>query len=525
MKFSPTQVKAAAIGGLDNVKCALASGQVRPEEISWEMRAMMDFAARCWLMCRGEALAVGWDEQIARFRELAPPDLRDAWVEVSDSMSALCDDLLALASPGSDTVDFDAPGVAPWRERAAAWLARAEPLVLRLADPAAAPTVPHGVRRIGRGVLRGRLDDLMPCLVLTQGGGHARRWSDGGDTPGLFCFGEAYGESGRLSCHEGILLPLAFCRDPVLGGKLHALAEMLSAGQAQGGRAKRISHPDLRDWLDGQGLGFLRPGERGHHDRWALFGLDQAVFAGLLRHFDHVTAVLDGPGERTQVLDRAPVPWNSHIELIGWSMGSAEVEYPLIPFQLFLASEVKGLRSLFEDVRRRSLVRPNAWWAPFTRPDPEATSAKAAIRLRDEAEAYGWIELELRLGEQTACVTLPEDNGTIPDLLDWLQGVAQGDLPLVVEIDEEGTEAHFHAHAFGDDRLLLAVIDRLVGLPRAAAVVDRAIFLETFRAELARFLREGLRPDNWLLDRVREGRTPRHVDRLLAHPFLADDRG
>ncbi|MEO5337342.1 MAG: hypothetical protein H7841_10680 [Magnetospirillum sp. WYHS-4] len=60
-------------------------------------------------------------------------------------------------------------------------------------------------------------------------------------------------------------------------------------------------------------------------------------------------------------------------------------------------------------------------------------------------------------------------------------------------------------------------------LLRLEAVLSRNAFLAAFRAELARFLRHGLRPDRWRGLEDEDDKGAPYVERLLAHPLLTTD--
>ncbi|MBF0247213.1 MAG: hypothetical protein HQL36_03950 [Alphaproteobacteria bacterium] len=518
------QAETFARNDLAKVRSALKARQVHLGLLFNDMRGALNWAVEHWLRRNGEVPGPSWHDQEARFLGIAPPDIRDEYLRVAGSITGLANDLIGQVAPGVEDIAIAAPSLAPWRDKAGQWIAVAESLIARLTDPDAALSIPRGAKRIGRGALRGDLDGLMPCLVLARIGGNVQRWAEGGDTPGLFDFGEGGYESPGALIHKGLLLPLAFCRDPDLKFKLHACSDQIRARRTAGRRDAAGHRQELQVWLDREGLDFLRLADKAPVGAWTRFALDREVFSRLLQTFDYVTALLDGPGQPTRVLERAPFCWTSQGGLLDWCMGGEEPEHPLVPFHLYLAAEVEGMGpSLLESGDRKWLVRPDAYWEPFTRPAPDTDAAGVVIRLNQEEMDYGWVDLEIGLGDQTAVVTLSDVYDPFPSLLDWLLAVAEDDLPLAIDIDEEGSEACLVAHAFEEDRLLVAVLDRWQETSRAAAVVSRNDVLDAFRAELARFLRHGLRPDRWRGLEDDDDKGAPYVERLLAHPFLTTD--
>ena len=95
-------------------------------------------------------------------------------------------------------------------------------------------------------------------------------------------------------------------------------------------------------------------------------------------------------------------------------------------------------------------------------------------------------------GKRTVEIPSSEDGQhQLPALLEWLQTISKGDLPIAIELDDEGHVTIMIAHAFGPARLFVRVIEPWDEEMKAvAAVVDRDSFLDAFRSGLERFLRE-----------------------------------
>lgn len=461
-------------------------------------QAIMQWLRRC-----GENPAA-WPDREGRFLRAAPADLQDAYLRIAGG-------LRGLAEAGQEG-----------KRLVAAWVSDAEAVLAQLARPDR-HTGLNGAKRIARGTLQGCLDVVTPGFVLAQFGGGYGRWARGGETPGLFDFGEPSADGRGSHVRKGLLLPLSLCRDPGLRDTLGQFAALLVSASrddlAPDAVRRRLA---LQDWLDGHGLDVLRLMDEPPTTNWLRFSLKPAVFPRLLNRFDYVTAMLDGPAQPSRILEHAPFRWPSHGEFLDWCLDE-DLETPLYGFQLHFAAKVSGVRSILDGGARTRLLRPPSYWASFTRPDPDAVCVIPTIRLTQEPADYGWITLEIGLGDQTAIVMLSDVYDPLPTLLDWLQAVAAGDLPIGTIIDEEGPETMLVAHGLDDDRLIVAVLDRGEEATRAAALVRRAAFLAAWRAELSRFLRDEMDPDRWRCDGDDEdGADPRgYVRSLMAHDFLA----
>lgn len=387
---------------------------------------------------------------------------------------------------------------------------------------AESPAVPTGVQRVARGALRGRLDGLAPCLVLAQCGGQVWRWTHGRDTPGLFDFPEpAVAGRGRLF-HKGLLLPVSLCRAAGLAEHLGRLAALLtSAPDREVHRDAHGRRLALQDWLDDHDLEFLRLQDKEPTSGWLRLALTREAFPRLLSSFDCVTAVLDGPDQPIRILEHAPFRWSSLGAFLDWSLGEDTDDAPS-RYALYFVAEAtdwRGLQPIGGD--RTQLVRPPQYWAPFLQPSRDLAVVAPFVRFVQEPDDYGWITLELVLGDHTATVMLSDVYDPFPAILDWLQAVVDGDLPMGMVIDDEGSGAVLAAHALGSDKLLVAVLDHRDNTCLAAGAVHRQAFIEAWRNALIPFLTDELDPSRWNSE-DEDSDDPRQYRRaLLSHRFFA----
>lgn len=138
---------------------------------------------------------------------------------------------------------------------------------------------------------------------------------------------------------------------------------------------------------------------------------------------------------------------------------------------------------------RKSLFRPDDYPAPAGAPYSTDVCSAVEVRMgRDEGRMECWY---VSFGNRTVDIPFSEDGQhQLPALLEWLQTVSRGDLPIAIELDDEGLVTTMIAHASGPARLFVRVIEPWDEETDAvAAVVDRDSFLDAFRSELERLLR------------------------------------
>ena len=163
---------------------------------------------------------------------------------------------------------------------------------------------------------------------------------------------------------------------------------------------------------------------------------------------------------------------------------------------------------------RKSLFRPDDYPAPAGASCPSDVCSAVDIRMgRDEGGMECWY---VSFGKRTVEVPFSEDGQhQLPALIEWLQAISRDDLPIAIELDDDGLVTIMIAHAFGPARLFVRVIDPWDEEAAVAAVVDRDSFLDAFRSGLERFLQERFSdPIDYL------NRSIIDVEDMQEHPFM-----
>ena len=163
---------------------------------------------------------------------------------------------------------------------------------------------------------------------------------------------------------------------------------------------------------------------------------------------------------------------------------------------------------------RESLFRPDDYPAPADASCPSDVCSAVEARMgRDEGGMECWY---VSFGKRTAEIPFSEDGQhQLPSLLEWLHAISRDDLPIAIELDDDGLVTIMIAHAFGPARLFVRVIDPWDEEAAVAAVVDRDSFLDAFRSGLERLLRERFAgPMDYLNESIID------VEDMQEHPFM-----
>lgn len=156
---------------------------------------------------------------------------------------------------------------------------------------------------------------------------------------------------------------------------------------------------------------------------------------------------------------------------------------------------------------------------------PGLPDAQVGVQL--EMQEYGWAKLHLRLNDAKATIELSEVYDPFPELLAWGREIGEGDLPVEMEIDEEGREAVLTVLRTDDpERVLLRATHKHENKTLLEGIVSRAALAAALKAELIRFFSMDFDPLHWDLhgDSEPDEEYVPFKDIILNHPWLASTK-
>jgi len=349
------------------------------------------------------------------------------------------------------------------------------------------------------GQLLGRADELLPCLYIAQYGasGRAMRERTADAAAGLFAVGaRTGGDRPGVAPRVGLLLPLSLCRDEKARASLLEIPAVIENPQSTMSDRRRAVQAKLDEAFGG---------DVGIADMECLDGYfalrpDPGLFRRLHESFDYVTEVVDNPAGVVRVTGSSRFDWRSYGELMEWyhSLRGSDrfgAWSALTPF--FVCGNTGALHSYStERWARAGLSRPAEEPAKWFVLRPGLLDAQLGIRL--EMEEYGWAKLHLTLDDATATIHLSEVFDPFPELVAWGREIDEGDLPVEMEIDEEGREAVLTVLRTDDpQRVLLRVTRKHENKTLLEGIVARASLAASLKAELLRFFTMEFDPLDW----------------------------
>jgi len=379
------------------------------------------------------------------------------------------------------------------------------------------------------GQLRGQLGELLPFLYIAQYGASGRdlraRTTD--TAPGLFAIGACTGgDRPGVATRVGLVLPLRLCRDEKARVALQEISALIGGQQQTDLSDKRHA---VQAKLDEAFGGDLMIADKESLDGFFALKPGPGLFRTLHESFDYVTEVFDNPAGTVRVTGAARFHWRAYGELMEWYhclRGSDRFGAwsALTPF--FVSGNTGALNSYSTERWARAGLHtpaeePSKWFVIRSGlPD-------AQIGIRLEKGEYGWAKLHVTLDASTATIHLSNVFDPFDELVAWGREVDAGDLPIQMEIDEEGQEAVLTVlRTENPERVLLRVIRKYSDEFLLEGIVARTSVAAALKSELRRFFTTEFDPQHWDMghDDDPEDGYIQIKDRVLNHAWLAQKK-
>lgn len=277
---------------------------------------------------------------------------------------------------------------------------------------------------------------------------------------------------------QGMVFPLALALPTGAGSALMALAEQLNPFPSPGSSTEE-ERARLRAALAASGLG-LQLCDAGLTGGQMTLELDAALFAALGQGTRYITRLTDEPARPPSEIETAPFVWRSLGAFMEW-LHTGEKHGWVLPTVYLCRNGVRGISTMSVLDRPHSrLARPEFRLQELLQPRPDRVPGPVSITVN--ADRHGWAFMTIVAGGTTARVTLSNVFFPLHDLMEWAARLAAGDLPLEVEVDEEGTVAVLTAHPIAEpDVVLFTIHDRYGTELRLQALVRRMALAEALR--------------------------------------------
>lgn len=134
---------------------------------------------------------------------------------------------------------------------------------------------------------------------------------------------------------------------------------------------------------------------------------------------------------------------------------------------------------------------------------------------------YGWAYLHLILGATAVKIWLSQVFDPFDELVAWGRKIEEGDIPVQMEIDEEGTEKVLTVLRTDDsNRVLFRVAEKYADDIQLEGIVSRVALAAALKAELRRFFSSEFDPNHWDDEEEADESYVETRDRVLNHPWM-----
>lgn len=379
-------------------------------------------------------------------------------------------------------------------------------------------------RRILRnsGQILGQMNELQPFILLGQYGAYPRQLrQQQSPHPGLFGVGKATGgERPGVAPRLGLILPVSFCRNAKTRDALLKIPEVIRESQDD---SLRDNRERVQRYLNDAFCGDLRIPDKERLDAFFALEASSAFFARLHREFEYVTEIEDDPARVARIVETQPFGWRSHGELLEWYHEVYGLDMAWVPYTPFFVFGDTGVLASFYQERwvNNSLNVPAEDFSKWFAIRSDVANADFGIRL--EMREYGWAYLHLRVGDASVIIQMSDVYDPFETFIEWSRKIEEGDVPIAMEIDEEGSEKVLSIYRTADpDRVLLIVSEKYDNRIHLDGILSRPALAGALKQEIARFFESEFAPEHWERSEQDEGEDDfiPLKQRVLAHSWF-----
>ena len=361
------------------------------------------------------------------------------------------------------------------------------------------------------GDIRGDLSGLGPTLFISIRGMKGRS----SEQEGIFLLGSSLGPG--MMFHTGMLLPLSQCRNKHIRDILLSIEEINNSSsycdfiEAADARLAQIEDYIVSPLVEDRSFGAL-----------ALEPTDDCLRM-LFDHFGYIEGILDDPDGEATPESYSRFRWTTYGSLMEWFHSDLRNDFgawELVRIHLLFEAP-EGVAALDMFRGHGEMKRPEIALDKFFQLKPGLEPSQA--HFTSSVHNFGFGDFTIRIGHTERTLFLSDAYPPYEYLIRWLQEMECGNLPVRIEMEEEGPTTYLEAHPTGDDNLVLFVHgDKYAETVFIQNIVDRLQFVNNFREELAGFIKEAFDENKW--DEPLYSHEKNLAETLLADPWLHGSR-
>lgn len=381
-------------------------------------------------------------------------------------------------------------------------------------------------RQRAAGEIRGKLEALKPFVFICTAGMTWEIPDAASIQAGRYTVCEAEGNG--LFPRQGVILPASLCDELVMREALDALRPLVMVPEPDLDVARRRAQ--VQAILDRAFDGKLVLEPVTSLDGFVALQRSSGLFETLTAHFRYLTLIDDNPETGAWPLEWQAFRWPGYGQFMEWLYSAPHAggwQGSWRHCDAYLVYDQTGVLGDSWRISDTSALSQPAF--PSMRPLRVAPDVNnTPVHVQFSMGHHGWAHLTIALGDAECRIRLSDVFPPFENILSWTRAVARGDLPMQVDIDEEGTEKSLIVlDLYSADRVLFAVKDRWNSDLFLEAVVSRTDLVTQFRNGLREFFLHEFDPEHWRTARNSYDEPipdTRFKTRMLADPWLFPER-
>lgn len=354
--------------------------------------------------------------------------------------------------------------------------------------------------------------DAFPFFAFVKGGADNSRTND---MDGRFAY--TFVQNGGYY-KTGCMMPVSSIENDSLRQKLlDAISYLKTLSLKNYARSRK----KFQSYLDNHGLGMIQIDSASNLPGWISLTMSPAFFEGILPHLKYVTALEVDDNGIAHINEVNPVVWKNPADIAMWLFGWDFIgNHTCASFELFLILD----DIIYSDAHpyHRRNYELNYLGSNLS----EFFMLQNSIHLStlqvwiSETE-HGWADMQLTIDGNI----YPIICSNAFDPLEALLGIARcadlGDLPVSLNIDEEGTDKRIEIYQTDkDDKVYFVLLnpnkskDPLI----VQAIFDKSHFVETFKTAFRDFFENRYDASQW--EWWDNDEPPTMKDRVLNDPWM-----
>jgi hypothetical protein len=318
--------------------------------------------------------------------------------------------------------------------------------------------------------------------------------------------------------HTGSIMPIKRMDDDGLKQILLNAIAFLKTLPCESDLAK--ARTMLQKHLDDNGLSMLRVEDWNDLKGWVAFSLTETFFETILPELKYVSA-LEIQNERASIYEMKKAFWKHPGDVMFWMYGwpKKDREFQEIPLLYLVFEPIDQVHIASRQWSSRDLINLPVDLSEFFTVNEDAKLSSISVYFSETRS--GWSNMELTLDDHQFIIKCSNVYDPFFELLVFARSIENNDLPMQINIDEEGTDKRFTAYQTDHKDKIYFILSN----PNAEndqqlfhGIFEKKVIVHAFKRGLKDFFETRYIPSEWEWDVDDECKN--FQERVLNDPWI-----